>query len=1163
MKLTVILLTLFGLHVSGAGHSQAVTLSEKDAPLKRIFNSISKQTGYSVIYDESDLQKGRPVTISVRNGDLSDVLEMVFREQPLVYEIVEKTIVVKQKVTKSSEGMIALMPPPIDVRGRVVNENGEAVEGASVVVKGSNKGTSTNEKGEFELKGVDDNAILVISGVSIETFEVNVKGRSRIDLHAKTLNFISEAVLVEVNTGYQKIPKERLTGSFVQIDEDLLNRRVSTGVLSRLDGIVPGLIFNTNRRVENDISIRGRSTIYATDQPLIVVDNFPYEGDITGINPNDIESVTILKDAATASIWGARSGNGVIVITTKKGGFNNPLQIAINSNVTVGERPMLNADPNFLNAPDFIDLEKHLFAGGFYDEEITSLNKPILSPVVEILLKERNGLISPQEAATAINRFQNIDVRNDILKYVYRRSVLKQYAVNLRGGIDKINYFFSVGYDQNSYQEVQNDFNRLTLSCNTTIKLADRLTINAGITLWKSENDRNNNGYQNIRSSNSKAIYPYAKLIDDAGNPLPVNYELRSSYLEGISSSLLDWRYRPLEEIKIADNRTTLNYQRFNTAATYKLLRGLEAVLKYQYENQQNQGRNHRDVQSYYARNLINRFTQINGTSITRIIPLGGILDLSVSNLISHSLRGQFNYNQSFSVAHEINAIAGVEAREVIADGNQSRFYGYNDQLATTAPVDYISYYPMFFNPSATSVIPYVNTVSGITDRYTSIFFNGGYSFKRRYIISTSIRKDASNLFGVTTNQRGVPLWSAGILWDISKETIFKTNLIKALKLKGSYGFNGNIDKTVTALLTARASSFPASFTNLPYASITNPPNDQLRWEKVKTVNTGIEFQLKNDWLKGSIEYFVKTGLDLIGDRIVAPSSGTSQIRGNYAHTSTKGADIVLGSKIIDKRFRWDVDLLFSYVRDKVTKYDIEKGASSYLSNSDNGIIIYPKEGKPLFAVYSIPWAGLDPNTGDPRFYMNGSVSKDYNAVMNTLTVDHLIYHGSAVPTVYGGVRNSFELGTISLSLNITYKLNYFIRQSSVNYSRLYSNWGGHQDYVIRWKKPGDESSTTVPSRPDLPLNFNRDAAYIYSEVLVEKGDHVRLQDLSLTYNLPKSVCRKISVQQLQFYSYFNNVGILWRANKRGTDPDVSNFPAIVSNYPAPMTISIGFKTNF
>lgn len=245
---------------------------------------------------------------------------------------------------------------------------------------------------------------------------------------------------------------------------------------------------------------------------------------------------------------------------------------------------------------------------------------------------------------------------------------------------------------------------------------------------------------------------------------------------------------------------------------------------------------------------------------------------------------------------------------------------------------------------------------------------------------------------------------------------------------------------------------------------------------------------------------------------------------------------------------------MFSYAADKVTKYLIKSTSSRYLEGG-YGFGNYPLEGNPLYAIYSYPWAGLDPQTGDPQGYLNGGVSKDYVKIVNAATPENLIYHGPARPTLFGALRNTFSYKNVSLSANVSYRLGYYFRKESIRYGVLLTGQNGHGDYGLRWQKPGDESITYVPSIPAL-ANTSRDNLYLYSEALVEKGDHIRLQDIQLSYDLEKKNYPKLPVARTQLYLYANNMGVLWKAGKGSTDPDYQS--GIL-----PMTISAGLKIGF
>ena len=304
--------------------------------------------------------------------------------------------------------------------------------------------------------------------------------------------------------------------------------------------------------------------------------------------------------------------------------------------------------------------------------------------------------------------------------------------------------------------------------------------------------------------------------------------------------------------------------------------------------------------------------------------------------------------------------------------------------------------------------------------------------------------------------------------------------------------------------------------------------------------------------MSGSIEYYQKNGTDLIGFSPIAPSTGQVRFKGNTAATKGHGVDLVLNSTNIDRAIKWQTNFLFSTSKLTVTSYK-DKATSSYLLNyGDAGGYLH--EGNTLFALYSYKWAGLEPETGDPRSYLNGAVSKDYTAIYTNTKPEDLIYHGSARPTLFGAVRNTFSWNNLSLSFNISYRFGYYFRRSSIIYSNN-KGLGGHGDYYNRWQKPGDELTTNVPS---IPLTYlaNRDNIYTYSETLVEKGDHIRFQDIQLSYTLSKAKFIKLPFARAQVYGYVNNLGIIWKASDKVSDPDYLTSQAL-------RTYSVGLKVDF
>jgi hypothetical protein len=377
--------------------------------------------------------------------------------------------------------------------------------------------------------------------------------------------------------------------------------------------------------------------------------------------------------------------------------------------------------------------------------------------------------------------------------------------------------------------------------------------------------------------------------------------------------------------------------------------------------------------------------------------------------------------------------------------------------------------------------------------------------------------------------------------------------------LRATYGVNGNISRLTSAYTTANF-YFTGATTSAPAAVIVNPPNERLRWEQVRIVNIGLDFETKNKILSGSIEYYKKNGKDLMGKAPVDPTLGLydgsgSFFYGNVAGMKGSGFDVQVNSRNIDGKFKWYSNLIFSQTTSKVSKYLMPVASTGYTYLPISPNFISPVIGKPLFAVYSFKWQGLD-NTGNPVGYFNGQSSTDYAAIYSQTKLDSMVYNGPVQPTVFGALRNTFQWNNFSLSINVSYKFGYYFRRSSVNYYDLISSWNGSGDYAKRWQKPGDEKITNVPSFV-YPVDLNRESFYQYSENLVIKGDNIRLEDINLSYDLTKSLWKRLPFSQVRLYIYAANFGTIWKANKEGIDPYYNNIPS------AGKSITLGANINF
>jgi TonB-linked SusC/RagA family outer membrane protein len=816
------------------------------------------------------------------------------------------------------------------VSGKITESTtGKPLSGVAVIIQNINAITNTDKNGIFKFTSPKSQLTLIISKAGYESQSLDIQLPLQKELKISLSTKVTEIEEVSISTGYQKIPKERSTGSFSSVDNKLLQQQVTTNIMDRLPAIANGLTVSKGLTEDGQLMVRGLSTMQGLKNPLIVVDNFPYEGSISNINPNIIESVTILKDAAASSIWGARAANGVIVITTKAAKTNQAISVEFTANTTLSTKPDLNYSRQ-ISSSDFIDVEMQLFNKGYYDTDLNSASHPTLTPVVTILNKEKQGLLFHNDAITEINRLRNIDVRDQYKKYMYQPMENRQYALNIFGSTTKLSWTSFIGYDDNT-GNLSEKYQRLNARFQNIWKPTEKLNVTTGMYYTNTTTKSGKSAYNSITMRNNWKV-PYMQFVDDSGNPLVMNYMLDQDYKNSLQGTgLLDWNYYPLTDWmhNIVQNKT--NEFILNAGLNYKIIKGLDLDIKYQYQHNNGESSTLYDEQSYYARNYVNNFAKKNTDgSISFAVPKGGIFDKGISETTVNNLRGQMNYNRSFG-KHSLNAIAGGEIRETITQYDNNRYYGYNTNTLSTAGIDYTHQYPNF----VTGSLDFIERGTSLREtniRFVSLYANAAYTYDKRYTLSGSVRQDASNLFGLKTNQQWNPFWSAGLSWNISNESFYNFNFLPNLKLRGSYGFNGNIDPSMVAVTTILFDTDLSVYTGGNTARIDKFYNPNLRWETIKMMNIGLDFGLKNNLITGSIEYFTKEGSNLFG---TAPLDYTLDQRflQSMVHSSTR---------LPTNSFLWMLGLLIS----------LGIGSEEVLSTiptlllAETGIVIIPKDGK-------------------------------------------------------------------------------------------------------------------------------------------------------------------------------------------------------------------------
>ncbi|WP_316848924.1 SusC/RagA family TonB-linked outer membrane protein [Pedobacter agri] len=1027
------------------------------------------------------------------------------------------------------------------VKGKVIAPDISRVQ---IIVRAkSSISTSADSLGNFSIPIRRLPDTITVSALGYFTTSRVIKGLAEVaqPITIRLLPDIKDLGQVEINTGYQKVRPNEINGTVSVVDEKQLNARTGQNILDRIIGQSSGLLLNvgkSNGNPQNNtgISVRGLGTINGPLDPLIVLDGFIYDGDVANINPFDIENVSVLKDASAASIWGARAGNGVIVITSKKGRLNQARTISFTANATLRNLPNL-YDVSQMSSSDYIGVEKMLFDNGYYNSRIAT-GYQSLTPVIELLLAQRNGRINAQQVAVELERLRGIDIRDEYRNEFYTRALTQQYGLNIKGGTATNAYAISGSFDQVREQNFA-ESRRYNLRISEDFRLYDRLSLSTNFYLNASSSKSGAPDFGSMSYANKRP--PYLRLRGEIGEVLPWAQLYRSAYTDTLGSGrLLNWNFYPTEEYKhtyIKSNRRDL----FGSITLkYKVLDYLALDLSYQLQNQASTTNYISDAESYYARDLVNSYSQlIRATNTVRYnIPRGGVLRTVSDNLNSATGRFQVNFNKLFGV-HSLNVIAGAEARMSDTQGEGNMYYGYQEDPLNFGIVDNVGIYQDLITGNSIQIAS-GDVISNLKYRFVSLYGNIGYTYKGRYTFSGSIRRDGSNIFGANTNNKWNPLWSAGLGWTVSDEHFYNLEWLPVLRLTSTFGYSGNVDLTKTALPVAFYGT--NSVLGLPYARIRSINNPDLRWEKLSQFNLTLNFASKGQRINGSISYYIKKGSDLYGlaDYDYSTWGSAAQLTRNVADMKGYGVDVELHSRnmVID-RFKWNTDLYYNFNKNITVEY-LGKNINALASLLGGGATINPIVGKPLYAISAYKWGGLDA-AGNPQGYLNGQLSTDYDAIRNeaNLNGSNLRYYGSASPVHFGSIINTFQYGSLGLSINVSYRLGYFGVRKSIEYSSLVNSGIGHGDFANRWQQPGDEAATTIPSFI-YPLNASRDAFYALAEPNVLSADNLRLEYVNFNW-LVNTVKWKFPFRNLEFFLNASNLGVLWKAEQSVLDPDFPN----------------------
>ncbi|WP_419802043.1 SusC/RagA family TonB-linked outer membrane protein [Mucilaginibacter sp.] len=1048
-------------------------------------------------------------------------------------------------------------------------DDGLPLPGVSVSVKGTKFGTQTNTTGRFSLSIPENNSVLVFSFLGYSTQEVSATGNLNISLNPVT-NQLNE---VTITVPYGTANRETFVGSAASVSSKDLTNRPVTNPLSALAGVAPGIQVNPASGQPGGapaIRVRGFGSINSSNDPLIIVDGVQYQGALNNINTEDIDNISVLKDASSTALYGAKAANGVIIVTTKRGrkgnsqfnvkatqgvifrgipeydrvdayqyyplewtGYRNSLVYATNNPLSIADANIIasglgtrNANnQQVLNGRNYLDISQTLGAlivGGVY----TQSNNPFNVPSTQIV--DVNGKINP----AAQLRYNDLDW----LKETLRTSNRKEYTLNYSGGTDKTDYYTSVGYLNEKGFAKKSDFDRLTARLNVNTQATKWLKTGVNMNGTVSETNSTtttSTSYVNpfFFSRNIGPVYNVyahnpvtgANLYDALGNKIYDTGGLGNLGVPSRASGASPGRH-VLQEILLNDNSFKRNL--FSTRAY-----GEVSFLKYF------------KFTTNLSADYSNTYTSSYQNQIVGDGAPGGRATRTASFITTYNLNQLLNYSQTFD-KHSVSVLAGHE--------NYSRLIDVLDGSRNTQLL------------AGNTELANFTTTSNLTsykdrDRSEGYFSQLNYDYDQKYLFSASVRRDGVSRFG--SDVRWGTFGSAGAGWRVDRENFLRdVTWIDLLKIRSSFGTVGNyqtLDSNGNPTYYPYQSVYDINNNALEpgFSQNTVVGNPNLEWEVNKTLDVGIEFGLFKNKLSGSVEYYNRKSSNLL---FLVPQPLSSGITSQYQNIGTmynKGVEVNLaGEPVRFKNFSWNVNFNATTIKNRITK--MPDGQPEIVTGTKKLAV-----GHSIYDFYLRQYAGVDPSDGSALYIPNdgatGTSIRTINGINYTTAITNakLDYNGtSSIPDVYGALTNTFSYKGLSLSILINYQLGGKIYDS--NYASLMSisSYGSalHKDILNSWMKPGD--ITDIP-RIDQGNSTN---LYAASSRWLTNASYLYFRNATLNYSLPNKFVSKISVKNARIYASGENLFLI--SGRKGMDP-TQNFNGTVTNgYVPQRIISLGLN---
>lgn len=1143
---------VFALQTMGA---RLYTVAYDNTPVGQVISDLRKKTGHEFVY-QKDILAGNPcVSANLHNLTLEQILNRLFVEDlNIAYEIIDKTVIL-------SKAKKELPYFKTQISGVVTDQSGEPLIGASVFVENTNIGTATDVDGQFTLLAEGRTPRLKVSYVGMKPRTVQLKpGEKSVIIALEEDAQIMNEVIV---TGYSNFKRENATGAYQSISAADLDQRHMQSIADNLEGKIPGLVSYDNGNGKQ-MTIRGTGSFEASNNPLVVVDGLPIEGSIESINPYDIENITVLKDAAAAAIYGARASNGVIVITTKraKGGRT---QVDFNADVTAYEKN----DYGYLgyaDAAQMIELEGYNFNAVLNASDRSAYNSLLnyyntgrshnIAPATLLMLRNSLGEISDADLQTQLKALSANNYIRDWQRAIEIPKVSQQYNLSVRHDSDRLASSLNLNYERDNNARHGDYASNIMFGYNGIWKVFSHLDISFGVNLLS---ERGKNHVANQYWGAPESFLPYYSIYNADGSlaSLIADYPLDIPALSNPAYGLKPLDFNPVTDYETSLLRERRTNIRSYVNATVKILQGWTASAQFQFEDISYKGDTYWSEESYKMRSMYNSYTSLDKATgmVTHHIPEGGMLSTTTSDGSYYTFRAQTNYENNFDGRHDINAAVGFEFRQQRTKTYGNVMLGYDDQTQTNAN-SMVNWGELQKLSGTASVMGSDYTMTGapesdsfstsdILHRFYSVYFTANYVYDTRYTLTGSFRIDKADLFGADPKFRGRPLWSVGLSWNMHNEAFLRdVDWLDALKIRGSYGLTGNIANDVSSYLTGTIGI--NDIYGHKVVTLDTPPNEQLRWEKTSTWNFGADFSFWGSRLSGSVDFYSKSGSDLLTSTDLDPTTGWTMLKINNGRVRNTGVELQLNGDILRASSRRDMgvsaDLSLAYNHNKVT-HVAHKPATGVEALSPGTL----HEGYPVNSLFSYEFAGMV-TEGDMQYYSwrdaQGNIrTTDINS--EEFTVNDIVYSGSLDPKWVASFTPMVKWQGFSLSAMLSYYGGHVMRADCNAWTSDGSMYGYNSlsvvdavpaGYLNYWREGG---SSLYPANGYLGGNHVVGDGHFGSQTVVA-ADFLKVRNLVLGYTFNDNICKALRMQNLRLRFQINNL-CTWRRNKLGIDPEANS----------------------